>query len=78
MLVKPPVVVRIQAVDWEVVAEIDGSFGDAAAVAAKLRASGCAARRRRDEVLVNANADLREEKRALVADDDGLEIDRRW
>lgn len=78
MLVKPPVVVRIQAVDWEVVAEIDGSFGDAAAVAAKLRASGCAARRRRDEVLVNANADLREEKRELVADDDGLEIDRRW
>lgn len=75
---KPPVVVRIQAVDWEVVAEIDGSFGDAAAVAAKLRASGCAARRRRDEVLVNANADLREEKRELVADDDGLEIDRRW
>jgi hypothetical protein len=78
VLVKPPVVVRIQAVDWEVVAEIDGSFGDAAAVAAKLRASGCAARRRRDEVLVNANADLREEKRELVADDDGLEIDRRW
>lgn len=74
----PSVVVRIQAVEWEVVAEIDGSFGDAAAVAAKLRASGCAARRRRDEVLVNANADLREEKRELVADDDGLEIDRRW
>jgi hypothetical protein len=76
--VNPSVVVRIQAVEWEVVAEIDGSFGDAAAVAAKLRASGCAARRRRDEVLVNANADLREEKRELVADDDGLEIDRRW
>ena len=75
---KPPVVVRIQAVGWEVVAEIDGTFGDAAAVAAKLRASGCAARRRRDEVLVNANAELREEKRELVADDDGLEIDRRW
>jgi hypothetical protein len=78
VLVKPPVVVRIQAVGWEVVAEIDVTFGDAAAVAAKLRASGCAARRRRDEVLVNANADLREEKRELVADVDGLEIDRRW
>ena len=73
---KPPVVVRIQAVEWEVVAEIDSSFGDAAAVAAKLRASGCAARRRRDEVLVNANAELRDEKQELVADGDGLEIGR--
>ncbi len=73
-----PVIVRIQGIDWEVVIEIDGTFGGPADVAAKLRASGCAARRRGQEVLVNANADLRKEKRELVADDDGMEIDRRW
>jgi hypothetical protein len=53
--------VRIQGPGWEVVVEIDGTFGGPADVAAKLRASGCAARRRREEVLVNANADLPEQ-----------------
>lgn len=54
---KPPVTVRVQGPDWEVVILVDGIYGNAAGVAARLRAEGCAAQQRRGEVLVNANAE---------------------
>lgn len=55
---KPPVIVRVQGPGWEVVVEVDGIYGNAAGVAARLRGVGCAAMQRKGEVLVNASADL--------------------
>lgn len=52
--------VRVQGPAWEVLIEVDGIYGDASGVAARLRAGGAAARRKGDEVLVNANAELEE------------------
>jgi hypothetical protein len=54
-----PTTVRVQGPTWEIVIEIDPIHGDAGGIAAKLRQEGLAARKRGDEVLVNANAELR-------------------
>lgn len=52
---KPVVIARIQGPTWEVVVEIPGIYGDAAGVAARMRGLGLAAKRQKNEVLVNAN-----------------------
>lgn len=55
---KPPVIVRVQGPTWEAVIEVQGIYGDAGGIAARLRAQGLAARRKGVEVLVNANGPL--------------------
>lgn len=59
MTIKPPVIVRVQGPGWETVIEVDGIYGNAGGVAARLRAEGLAAQQRKGEVLVNANAEMR-------------------
>lgn len=56
-------VVRVQHASWEVVVETPAIYGDAGSVAARLRAEGVQARKKGNEVLVNANADLEPSKR---------------
>lgn len=52
---KPDVTVRVQGPTWEAVLAVPGIYGDAGGVAGRLRMAGVAARRKGDEVLVNAN-----------------------
>lgn len=54
---KKPVLARIQFPTAEVVVEIPAIYGDAAGVAARMRASGLQAKKKGDEVLVNGSAD---------------------
>lgn len=58
VVARGPTTVRVQGPTWEAVVEVAAIYGDAAGVAARLRAQGLAARKRGAEVLVNANAEI--------------------
>lgn len=49
--------VRVHVVGptWEVILEVPGIYGDAAGIAARMRAGGLLAQRKKDAVIVNAN-----------------------